>query len=350
MAKSVSKEPWYTFDDVLILPGKSSIEPREASLRASLVPGFELETPFLSAAMDRVTEARMAIALHAAGGLGILHRNNTIDEQVAMAKECKKADVRVGAAVGPYDHARAKALVAAGVDVVVVDCAHGHNGKVIASAKEIKKLLKKVPLIVGNIATADAARDLAGVADAVKVGIGPGSICTTRVVSGVGVPQLTAILEVAGVAKKKGMRIIADGGMKTSGDAAKALAAGADLLMFGNLFAGTDEAPGEIIEQDGKMYKEYRGMGSRAVMESKKSDDRYLTAGRKAVAEGVSGLVPAKGGVADVVETAVSGIQVAFGYVGAKSIAEFQKRARLIRITDASLRESVPHSLINIQE
>lgn len=348
MAKKISPTPWYTFDDVLILPGKSNIEPREAKLRASLVKGFDLEVPFLSAAMDRVTEARMAIALHHAGALGILHRNNTVDEQVAMVKECKKASTRVGAATGPFDHERAKALVAAGIDVLIVDCAHGHNGKVIASAKEIKKFAQNVPMIVGNVASASAARDLVGIADAIKVGVGPGSICTTRVVSGVGVPQLTAILEVASVAKKKGVTVIADGGMKTSGDAAKALAAGADLLMFGNMFAGTDEAPGELIEKNGKMFKEYRGMGSQAVMDAKKSDDRYLTEGRKAVAEGVSGLVPAKGAVADVVATLASGIQVAMGYVGARTISEFQKKAELIRITDASLKESVPHSLSDI--
>ncbi len=335
----------FTFDDVLIRPARSSIEPREASLRAVLAPGLFLEMPFLSAAMDRVTEDAMAVALHKVGGLGVLHRNCSVQAQVAMVEKAKQAKAKVGAACGPFDVERAAALKSAGLDLLVVDCAHGHNAKVIASAKLIKKKLGNLPLVVGNIATAEAARDLAGIADIVKVGVGPGSICTTRIVSGIGVPQLSAILEVSAAAHRLGMKVIADGGIRTSGDIAKALAAGADVVMLGNLFAGTEEAPGRTIQKEGKKYKEYRGMGSQAVLDEKNSSDRYLVEGRKAIPEGIAGLVPYKGSVADISAGLASGVQVAMGYVGAKNIHEFQKKAQFIRISSASMQESWPHSL-----
>lgn len=345
MEPKIISGDWLTFDDVLIIPGTSDIEPREASLRATLVPNIELEVPILSAAMDRVTEARMALALSAVGGLGVLHRNQSIDAEAEMVKEVKQGGGKVAAATGPFDEERVKALVAAGVDVLAIDCAHGHNEKVLASAEKFKKILGTVPLIVGNIATAEAARDYRGIADAVKIGVGPGSICTTRMISGVGVPQLTAIIEVATEAHAHGMRAIADGGMRTSGDVAKAFAAGADAVMLGNMLAGTDESPGESVERGGKMFKEYRGMGSRAVLEAGGSKDRYLTEGRKLVAEGVSGLVKTKGPVANVVGEIVSGVKVAFGYVGARTLAEFQQKARLIKITNAGTIEGMPHTL-----
>jgi IMP dehydrogenase len=292
----------------------------------------------------------MAIALGKLGGLGVLHRNCAVEEQVAMVKEVQKAGVKVAAACGPFAVERALALDKAGADAIVIDCAHGHNLNVIASAKKIKKQLKHAKMIFGNIATAEAAKAACTFADAVKVGVGPGSICTTRIISGVGVPQLSAIMEVAAIANKKKVPVIADGGIRTSGDIAKALAAGASAVMCGNMFAGTDEAPGKIVEKDGKKYKEYRGMGSKAVIESASGKERYFTHGRKAVPEGVEAWVPYKGPIADIVATLVSGVQVGMGYAGAKTILEFQKKAQFIRITHASIAEGKPHSLANIQE
>ncbi len=334
----------FTFDDVLIRPGASQMEPAEASLKTKIA-GIELSLPFLSAAMDRVTEASMAITLGKLGGLGVLHRNCSIEQQVAMVKEVKAAGVKVAAACGPFAADRAKALDEAGCDAIVIDCAHGHNLNVVASAKKIKKTLKHTKMIFGNIATADAAKAACQFADAIKVGVGPGSICTTRLISGVGVPQLSAILEVAAVAHKKKVPVIADGGIRTSGDIAKALAAGASAVMLGNLFAGTDEAPGNIVEKDGRKFKEYRGMGSEAVIKSASGAERYFTHGRKAVPEGVEAFVPYKGPLSEIVATLVSGIQVGMGYVGAKTIPEFEKKAQFIHITHAAIAEGKPHSL-----
>jgi IMP dehydrogenase len=339
----------FTFDDILIRPGASSIEPSEASLKTTIA-GVTLAVPFLSAAMDKVTESEMAVALGRLGGLGVIHRNCSVEAQVAMVRDAKKAGVKVAAACGPFAHERARALDEAGCDVIVVDCAHGHNLNVVASAKKIKKSLKHAKMIFGNIATAEAARAACTFADAVKVGVGPGSICTTRLISGVGVPQLSAILDVVSVAHKKGVPVIADGGMRTSGDIAKALAAGASAVMLGNLFAGTDESPGKIVTRSGKKFKEYRGMGSKSVIESAAGKERYFTHGRKAVPEGVEALVPCRGPLADVVATLVSGVQVGMGYVGAQTIPEFARKAQFIRITHASIAEGKPHSLSSVAE
>lgn len=337
----------FTFDDVLLRPLASAIEPREADLHTRLA-GIELSVPFLSAAMDRVSGPRMAIELGKLGGISVLHRNCTVEEQVAMVKEAKKAGVKVAAACGPFAADRALALEAAGADAIVIDCAHGHNLTVIKSAKDIRKKLKKAKMIFGNIATGEAAKAVVGFADAIKVGVGPGSICTTRLVSGVGMPQLSAVLEVVAVASKKKVPVIADGGIRTSGDIAKALAAGASAVMLGNLFAGTDETPGDIVEYDGRRYKEYRGMGSKAVIESNSGKERYLTQGRKAVPEGVEALVPCKGPVADVVATLSSGVQVGMGYLGARTIPELQKKAQFVRISHAAALEGKPHSLSRV--
>ncbi|MDO8561949.1 MAG: IMP dehydrogenase [bacterium] len=348
MASKILDES-FTFDDVLIRPAASAMEPAEASLKTS-VGGINLTVPFLSAAMDRVTEVPMAVALGKLGGLGVLHRNCSIEAQVKMVKEVKAGGVHAAAACGPFAADRAQALDSAGCDCIVIDCAHGHNLNVIASAKKIKKSLKHAKMIFGNIATAEAAKEACKFADAVKVGVGPGSICTTRIISGVGVPQLSAILEVVSVAEKKGVPVIADGGMRTSGDIAKALAAGASAVMLGNLFAGTDETPGNIVEKEGNKYKEYRGMGSKSVIESAAGKERYFTHGRKAVPEGVEALVPYKGPIAEVVATLTSGVQVGMGYAGARSLKEFHKKARFIRITSASIVEGKPHSLAGIIE
>ena len=348
MASKILDES-FTFDDVLIRPAASAIEPAEASLQTN-IGGINLSVPFLSAAMDRVTEIPMAIALGKLGGLGVLHRNCGIEEQVKMVKEVKVAGVHVAAACGPFAADRAQALDEAGCDFVVIDCAHGHNLNVVASAKKIKKNLKHARMIFGNIATNEAAKEACKFADAVKVGVGPGSICTTRIISGVGVPQLSAILEVVSAASKKGIPVIADGGMRTSGDIAKALAAGASAVMLGNLLAGTDETPGNIVEKDGGKYKEYRGMGSKSVIEGAAGKERYFTHGRKAVPEGVEALVPYKGPVAEVVATLASGVQVGMGYSGARTLKEFHNKARFIRITSASIVEGKPHSLSGIVE
>lgn len=345
-----NKQTYYTFDDCLLKPKRSSIEPFEASLSVEICKGITLKYPFLSAAMDRVTEHAMGIELGRIGALGVVHRNNTIEAQVAEVSKIKKEGVLAAGACGPFDAARAKALDDVKCDVIVIDCAHGHNTKVLKSAQLIKKSLKHAKVILGNIATAEAAKDIIKMkcADAIKVGVGPGSICTTRIVSGVGVPQLSAVEEVAAVCKKAKMPVIADGGIRSSGDIAKALAAGATAVMLGSMFAGCVESPGKRVEKNGKVYKEYRGMGSLAVMNESKSSDRYLVNNRKKVAEGVEALVPVTTNAADVVAGLASGVQVSFGYMGAKNLAEFQKNAELILITNAGITESRPHTVIEL--
>lgn len=344
-----------TFDDVLLEPRKTAVNRRDASVETRLSKKARLAIPLLSAASDTVSDARFAIALGKLGGMPVLHRNCSLEEQVKMVKEVVKAGVSAGAAVGPKDVARAVALAEAGADVIFIDCAHAHAPGIIASAKEMKRKMK-AQLVVGNIVTKEAARDFAGIADAFKVGIGPGSICTTRVVSGVGVPQLTAVMDVFSVAKAKNIPVIADGGIRTSGDIVKALAAGASSVMLGSLFAGAEEAPGEIITVDGVQYKQYRGMGSRETLEKRHATDRYSSQNsqlsipnsqkeKKHVAEGVSGKVRYKGPVSDIVEELVGGITAGMGYIGAKTITGMQKQARFIQITNAGLSESHPHSL-----
>jgi len=272
---------------------------------------------------------------------------------------CKdeRGRLRVGAAVGVgedlYD--RAEALTKAGVDVLVIDTAHAHSKRVLDAVRLLKKRCGDMPVVGGNIATADAANALidAGV-DAVKVGIGPGSICTTRIIAGAGVPQLTAIMEVSSVAKKRGRCVIADGGIRYSGDITKALAAGADTVMIGSLFAGTEESPGEEVIYRGRSFKSYRGMGSIAAMREGRSKDRYfqegVTAEEKLVAEGIEGLTPFKGALSAVVYQLVGGLRSGMGYTGSKDIAELQKKGRFIKITAASVKESHPHDVIITKE
>lgn len=334
-----------TFDDVLLEPGKTAVSRGQVDVRTTIARNFVLDIPILSAAMDTVTEVAMAVALGKLGGLGVLHRNCSPAEAVRLVRLVKQSGVRVGAAVGPHDIERARALDKAGADILFVDCAHAHNVRVIRDARKIKKLVKK-PLVVGNIATRAAAQEIAQFADALKVGIGPGAICTTRVVAGVGVPQLTAILEVVAVAKKRNIPVIADGGIKYSGDIVKALAAGAAAVMLGSLLAGTKEAPGTLKKWHGQSVKIYRGMGSLGAMSKGQSSDRYFQKGAlKYVPEGVEGVIPYKGLLKDVIWQLVGGLRSGMGYIGSRTVAAMPRHARFIRITSAGLIESHPHTM-----
>ena len=471
-----------TFDDVLLYPGESEVLPSTADTRTQLTKGLSVNIPILSSAMDTVTEADMAIVMAQLGGIGVLHRNLDIEDQVEAVRAVKRfesgmvvnpitmspqgtlaeaqalmarhrisgipiteadgklvgiltnrdvrfaenpdqpvselmthqnlATVRTGVSqeearrllhqrriekllvvdeayrcvglitvkdiekavtypnatkdssgrlcvaaattVGDKGFARTEALVDAEVDMIVIDTAHGHNRDVARAVERVKKLSNRVQVVAGNVATAEATRALidAG-ADGVKVGIGPGSICTTRVVAGVGVPQLTAVLESAREAARSGVPVIADGGIRTSGDIAKAIAAGASSVMIGSLLAGTEEAPGETFLYQGRAYKSYRGMGSVGAM-ARGSADRYFQQDikdqLKLVPEGIEGQVPFKGTARDVVHQLVGGVKAAMGYVGAPTISEFQRKARFVRITNAGLRESHVHDVTITRE
>ncbi|RKY87677.1 IMP dehydrogenase, partial [candidate division KSB1 bacterium] len=464
-----------TFDDVLLVPAKSEVLPREVDVSTKLSRNIALNIPLVSAAMDTVTEARLAIALAREGGIGIIHKNMSIARQVAEVDKVKRSEsgmivdpvtlpvdaklkdalklmeryrisgipivqgrklvgiltnrdqrfetnldlpveqimtkenlitapvgttleeaekilqkhkiekllivddqfnlcglitvkdiqkkrmfphackdqlgrLRVGAAVGVTRDTieRTEALQKAGVDVVVVDTAHGHSKFVLELVKELKQQIPSLEIIAGNVGTAEGTEDLikAG-ADAVKVGIGPGSICTTRVIAGVGVPQITAIMECAKIAQKYGVPIIADGGIKQIGDIAKAIAAGADSVMIGALFAGLEESPGETILYEGRSYKVYRAMGSLAAMKSG-SADRYFQEeeAKKLVPEGIEGRVPYRGRLTDAVFQMIGGLRAAMGYCGVRNIAEMKTKTRFVRMTTAGLRESHPHDVI----
>jgi IMP dehydrogenase len=471
-----------TFDDVLLYPGESEVLPSQADTRTHVTRGLALNIPILSSAMDTVTEADMAIVMAQLGGIGVLHRNLDVADQVEAVRLVKRfesgmvvnpitmsprgtlgearalmvahrisgipivedsgrlvgiltnrdvrfaenpaqpvaelmthenlATVRIGVnsedarrllhqrriekllvvdddyhcvglitvkdiekavnyphatkdaagrlcvaaatTVGDKGFARTEALVDAEVDLIVIDTAHGHNRDVSRAVERVKKLSNRVQVIAGNIATAEAAKALIGAgADGVKVGIGPGSICTTRVVAGVGVPQLTAVMEAANEAVKSGVPVIADGGIRTSGDIAKALAAGAGSVMVGSLLAGTEEAPGETFLYQGRAYKSYRGMGSVEAM-ARGSADRYFQQDikdqLKLVPEGIEGQVPYKGPAREVIHQLVGGVKAAMGYVGAATLPELQKKARFVRITNAGLRESHVHDVTITRE
>ncbi|UXM84787.1 IMP dehydrogenase [Methanococcus aeolicus] len=471
----------YTFDDVLLIPNASFVEPKDTDLSVNLC-GLKLNIPVVSAAMDTVSEKDMAVAIARKGGIGVIHRNMTVEEQVNQIKAVKKAedlivrdvytispdstvadaqrlmeqvsisglpvvnendelvgiittrDIKyiknkktvlkdcmtkklivgdedtthekateimynykierlpivknkkligmmtlrdilkrkqypnaardekgrliVAGACGPSDLNRAHALIDAEVDAIAIDCAHAHNMTVVNNVKILKKELEgtNIKLIVGNIATKEAAIDLINAgADALKVGIGPGSICTTRIVAGVGVPQLTAVAEVASVAKEHGVPVIADGGIKFSGDIAKAIAAGADAVMLGSLLAGTDEAPGQLITINGRRYKQYRGMGSVGAMTTNAGGgaDRYFQSEMKhvkMVPEGIEGAVPYKGAVKDTIYQLMGGLRSSMGYCGAKNIKEMHEKARFVIITQSGQKESHPHDVIITNE
>ena len=340
-----------TFDDVLLLPRYSDILPSQTDISLSLTNKISLKVPFLSSAMDTVTESKMAIAIANSGGIGVIHRNMSVKNQVAEIVKVKKRKLVVGAAVGTNkeDLDRTKSLVDNGCDLIVIDTAHGHSKKVLNILSKLKKINKQVPICVGNIATAEAAKRLYNSgADIIKVGIGPGSICTTRMVAGIGVPQVSAIMEVKESLKKKKIKIISDGGIKFSGDIAKALAAGADAIMMGSIFAGTDESPGKKFKFKGKIYKKYRGMGSIGAMSSG-SANRYFQKNfkdkSKFVPEGVEGRVEYKGNVSNIIYQLKGGLRSSMGYIGAKNLDQIKKNAKFIKITKAGFYESMVHSV-----
>ncbi|MCL4353739.1 IMP dehydrogenase [Patescibacteria group bacterium] len=361
-----------TFDDILLLPGYTDFSRSEIDLSAGLTRNIKLRLPFVSSPMDTVTESELAIALAKLGGIGIIHRNLSLAAQAKEVEKVKSKNLLVGAAVGASEgfEERVKALVKAGTDVIVVDSAHGFSKTVLDAVGKIKKMFPRQEVIAGNIATFEAAKALirAG-ADGLRVGMGPGAICTTRVVSGMGVPQITAILETAKEARPKGVPVIADGGIKYSGDMVKALACGASAVMMGGFFASAGEAPGETVILNKEdvprrfqsifnhthktyMFKKYRGMGSVGAMEKgakiksegefhgKSYQDRVL------VAEGVEGLVPIRGTVKEIAEQAIGGIKSGMYYAGAKNIEELWEKVRFTRITQSSLIESHPHDIL----
>jgi IMP dehydrogenase len=391
-----------TFDDILLVPGYADFSRDDIDLTTHLTRKIKLKTPFISAPMDTVTETRLAVTLAQLGGIGIIHRNLSVKEQAEKVGKVKTHSTSsgqallVGAAIGVSEgyKERLEALIKAKVDVVVLDSAHGWTNKFIAATSYIKKKYPKLQLIVGNIATYEAARELCKKgADALRVGMGPGAICTTRIVSGMGVPQVTAIMETSRAAKKYGIPVIADGGIKYSGDMVKALSCGASSIMMGSLFASCAESPGKVIAltkslvpsrfksifgkqsktltdilqgahkelsirekslqkvEETYYFKEYRGMGSVGAMKDgakiKNGDEFHGKSynDKTLIAEGVEGLVPIKGTVKDFVEQAIGGVKSGMYYLGAKNIKELQSNAKFVQITQASLMESHPHDV-----
>ena len=345
-----------TFDDVLLVPRYSNVLPSETNLNINLGNNLNLNIPFLSSAMDTVTESRMAIAIALKGGVGIIHRNLSTDNQSKEIKKVKNKNLITGAAIGTTeeDFIRAKSILDAGADLIVIDTAHGHSEKVIKMLSKIKKISSKIPVCVGNIATGEAALKLYNEgADILKVGIGPGSICTTRMIAGIGVPQITAVMEVKKSMKNKNIKIISDGGIKFSGDIVKGLAAGADAIMMGSIFAGTEESPGKKFKYKNKFYKAYRGMGSIGAM-SAGSSNRYFQKNykdkSKFIPEGVEARVNYKGYVNKILYQLQGGLRSSMGYIGAKTIKDIQKKARFVKITKAGFYESMVHSVETTKE
>ncbi|EQB71351.1 MAG: hypothetical protein AMDU1_APLC00029G0021 [Thermoplasmatales archaeon A-plasma] len=463
-----------TYDDVLLIPSRTAVEPREVNISSNFSRHIKLKVPIVSSPMDTVTESGMAMAMAKQGALGIIHRNITMNQQIGFVRRVKREetivirnvhtvspettiddlrdimrtknigglpvvsgeklvgivtrrdldfagkgrntvedimirkvisandnipieeaveilhknrieklplvdrngrvvglitakDIRnrekfpeasrdengqllVGAAVGPFDLERAQALEKEGVDAIVIDTAHAHNENVLNSIKKMRKLVS-VDIVAGNIATAEAAEDLISLdVDGLRVGIGPGSICTTRIIAGIGVPQITAISDVAEIAAKHGVPVIADGGIRFSGDIVKAIAAGADAVMLGSIFAGTEESPGSEMIMNGRKYKAYRGMGSLGAIQTGISDRYGKIGSNKFVAEGVEGAVPFKGRVDEVLFQLTGGMKSGMGYVGARDISELKTKSRFVKITSSGLRESHPHDIRIVSE
>ena len=346
-----------TFDDVTMAPKYSEVLPSEVDTSTNLSKNLLLKIPILTSAMDTVTESKMAIAIAKAGGIGIIHRNLNIKKQIQEIAIVKKKNLLIGAAVGagPLELKRAEAILKENVDLIVVDTAHGHSKKVAEIIKFIKKKkLNKTTLCAGNIATAEAAKFLIKLGvDVVKVGIGPGSICTTRLIAGIGVPQLSAIIEVKKGVKNNKTKIISDGGIKYSGDIAKALSAGADAVMIGSLFAGTTETPGKLIKKNGKIYKSFRGMGSVGAM-NKGSADRYFQKKQKDISkyvpEGVEGFVKFRGDVGKIIYKLIGGLKSSMGYLGAKKVINLRNKPKFVKITKAGFYESMVHNVDEVKK
>ena len=346
-----------TFDDVTLAPSYSEILPSETNTSIKLSKYLSLKIPIMSSAMDTVTEGKMAIAVGEKGGIGVIHRNLSVKKQIQEIRKTKSKNLLVGAAVGANsdEHKRAEQILKENLDLIVVDTAHAHSKKVSNIIKKIIKIKpKKTALCAGNIATKEAAKFLIKLGvDIIKVGIGPGSICTTRLVAGIGVPQLSAILNVRKGLKNSRVSIIADGGIKFSGDIAKALAAGADAVMVGSLFAGTDQAPGKIIKKNGKYFKSFRGMGSIGAMNKGSADRYFQTAQKNAskyVPEGVEGFVKYKGNVDKVIYQLVGGLKSSMGYLGSKNIVDLRKKPKFYKITKAGFYESMVHSIDEVKK
>lgn len=361
-----------TFDDILLIPEYSDFSRGEITLETRLTKKITLKAPFVSSPMDTVTGSGLAIALAEVGGIGIIHRNLTIDDQVQEVSKVKDAKLLVGAAIGVNKgyQERVEALIKAKADVICIDSAHGYTNLMIDAVKHIKKTYPNIEVIAGNVATYEGAKALAEAgADAIRVGMGPGAICTTRIISGMGIPQFTAVLETSRAADELGVPVIADGGIKYSGDMVKALAAGASTVMMGSFFAAALEAPGKVIDlpadkvparfksiikKDVPSYKfkEYRAMGSIGAMKEGariKSEDEFHGKSYKdrvMIAEGVESLVPVKGTIKQICDQAVGGIKSGMYYVGAKTIDDLHKNAEFVQITQASLTESHPHDIL----
>ncbi len=356
-----------TFDDLLLVPQKSEVIPSEVNPGTSLCKGIYLPAPILSAAMDTVTEEKMGIAMALEGGLGVIHKNMPAVEEAKQVKTVKayefdakeypnaavdgQGKLLSAAAIGVGKDSldRAALLVEAGVDLLIVDSAHGHSKNILQTVAKLRKTYPELPIIAGNIVTVEAAKDLieAG-ATGVKVGIGPGSICTTRVVSGVGMPQATAVDDIVSALKGTGHPVIADGGLKYSGDIVKALALGANAVMLGSMLSGTDEAPGEVFEDCGKKFKAYVGMGSLAAMKRGSADRYFQNAAErkeKLVPEGIEAEVPYKGSVTRVLYQILGGIRSGMGYCGASNLKELNEKSVFVCITNAGLVESHPHDV-----
>jgi len=364
-----------TFDDVLLLPGYTDFTREKIDLSTNLTKKLKISLPLVSAPMDKVTESRLAIALARLGGLGIIHRNLIVKDQAGEVAKVKGQNLLVGAAISsqPGFEVRVEALIKAKTDCIVIDSAHGYSKFVIDCLKTIKKKYPRLQVIAGNVASFDGARALINAgADGLRVGMGPGSICSTRVISGVGVPQITALWETSRAARVKKIPIIADGGIQFSGDIVKALAAGASSVMMGSMFAQTEESPGKIIfldkdhvpsrfkrisnsSQKKYPFKEYRGMGSIGAMQDGvkiKSEGEFHNKeyskkkNAHLIAEGIEGLVPVKGSLSELVEQLIGGVKSGFYYTGSRTIHELWQKARLIQITPASLAESHPHDIL----
>lgn len=350
----ITDEIGLTFDDVLLLPNFTEVKREEIDISVCLSEKIKLDIPLISSPMDTVTEAKMAIAIGQLGGLGVIHRNLSIEKQVEEVRKVNKEGLLAAAAVGVGKDLkdRVEALVKAGAEVLLIDSSHGFSKWVIEATKFISQNFKNITLVSGSVATSSGAKALieAG-ANVLRVGMGPGSICTTRIVSGMGVSQITAVLHTFSLAKQFKVPVISDGGIRFPGDIVKAVSAGASAVMGGSIFAGCDEAPGEIISQNGKKYKSYRGMGSVSAMKegsaARYGQEYRQGQDKKLVAEGVEGLVPYQGKLEDVTNQFIGGLRAGMYYAGVKNIRELQEKTRLMRITQASLVESFPHDIIS---